>query len=120
MSLGATTDFAIWSVVELGIGIIVISLPSIRPLLRKIPFFAAMSTTGSNDTPDHPNDNTKKRWWSSGQSYPKLHTQANDTGSTTLGESKEYQPESSFGSRTGGKDSASGITKTVTSEATFA
>ena len=43
---GSTTDIAIWSVVELGIGIIVISLPSLGPLFRNIPFFAAVASGG--------------------------------------------------------------------------
>ena len=41
---GSTTDIAIWSVIELGIGIIVISLPSLGPLFRNIPFFAAVAS----------------------------------------------------------------------------
>jgi len=46
--LWATTDVAIWSVVELGIGLIVISLPACRALLRSYRFFAPTIVTSSD------------------------------------------------------------------------
>jgi len=63
--LWATTDVAIWSVVELGIGLIVISLPSCRALVHNIPFFAAMadrSPTGSDQTPHLQGSRSKSTW----------------------------------------------------------
>jgi hypothetical protein len=65
LTSGATTDVAIWSVVELGIGLIVISLPSCRALVRTIPFFAAMADrtpTGSDQMP-HPQGSRSKNTW---------------------------------------------------------
>jgi len=47
--LWATTDVAIWSVVELGIGLIVISLPACRALFRSSRFFASTVASGSNN-----------------------------------------------------------------------
>jgi hypothetical protein len=52
----------IWSVIELGIGIIVISLPSCRPIFRSIPFFAAMSAAGSKNMPTKQPTHTKHSW----------------------------------------------------------
>ncbi|KAI4602327.1 hypothetical protein KJ359_009567 [Pestalotiopsis sp. 9143b] len=46
--LYSVADIAIWSVVESGIGIIAGSAPSLRPLLKYIPF---LGDTSSNRTP---------------------------------------------------------------------
>ncbi|KAK7937328.1 uncharacterized protein PG986_014196 [Apiospora aurea] len=48
-------NIVIWSIVECGVGIIAGSLPSLRPLLKKIPMFRSKMSyafrSGSNDTP---------------------------------------------------------------------
>ncbi|KAK7990589.1 hypothetical protein PG990_014869 [Apiospora arundinis] len=49
-------NIVIWSIVECGVGIIAGSLPSLRPLLKKIPMFGSKRSyayrSGSNDTPN--------------------------------------------------------------------
>jgi len=60
--LWATTDVAIWSVVELGIGIIVISLPACRTLFRSISFFATTTIASSNSTTLTPSSRSKNSW----------------------------------------------------------
>jgi len=58
--LWATTDVAIWSVVELGIGLIVISLPACRPLFGSTRFFAPTIVASSN-TPSNAQYGSSKR-----------------------------------------------------------
>jgi len=58
--LWATTDVAIWSVVELGIGLVVISLPACRSLFRSDRFLATTTVASSNtqyvDSKSHSNN----------------------------------------------------------------
>ena len=86
-SKGDTTDIAIWSVIELGVGIIVISLPSCRPILRSIPFFAAMSSANSNNTPNKHPDRTRPSWPSQ-PSLQKGSLKLRDLESSTGGHSR--------------------------------
>jgi rhodopsin domain-containing protein len=70
IALGATTGVAVWSVVELGVGIIVISLPACRPLFRSIQFFSSMarSKANSNIKPVSPYSSNKTAVESSNES----------------------------------------------------
>jgi len=60
--LWATTGVAIWSVVELGVGIIVISLPSCRPLFRGVPFLNSTSAESSNPPSNTRSSRSKYSW----------------------------------------------------------
>lgn len=56
----ATTEVAIWSLVELGVAIVVISLHALRPLFVGIPFFALISRNygSSNDNSKNASDHS--------------------------------------------------------------
>jgi hypothetical protein len=87
LTSGATTDVAIWSVVELGIGLIIISLPSCRALVRSIPFFAAaMSSEGSDPMANNQRSRTRDTW-ADKRTTKKATNPSNDVESFTEGNS---------------------------------